>query len=256
MARKSRLLSASGIYHIMWRGINRQQIFHDDADNIQFLCMLNLIQSNEFQVLAYCLMGNHVHLLVKTPTLNENILSNKLKTLGIKYVSYYNKRYQRNGPLFQDRYKSQPVENRRYLFRVLRYIHKNPVEASITDDLMKYQWSSYIDYFSRRDKICHVHINYVFSFCKQEWLREYHNKDDINNCGIIDIDTEKKKFSDKQIRELIEKIYLIRITDIPSLPEDEKRTIVRNIIFQENIKVSQLARLSGIPKGEISRYLL
>lgn len=64
MPRRPRRMSASGIYHVMIRGINKMQIFNDDADNIQFLHFLEFTQTDEFQILAYCLMGNHAHLLI------------------------------------------------------------------------------------------------------------------------------------------------------------------------------------------------
>ena len=66
MPRKARKKAASGVYHVMVRGIDKMQLFLDDADNVQYLCFLNFCQNEKFQILAYCLMGNHVHFLVLT----------------------------------------------------------------------------------------------------------------------------------------------------------------------------------------------
>lgn len=109
MPRRPRRMSASGIYHVMIRGINKMQIFNDDADNIQFLHFLEFTQTDEFQILAYCLMGNHAHLLIRTSKTGIEPLEAGMKSLCIRYAAYYNRKYERIGTLFQDRYKSQPV---------------------------------------------------------------------------------------------------------------------------------------------------
>ena len=109
MPRKARKLSSSGVYHIMTRGIDKTRVMLDDADCIQFLCFLNFVQNEGFQVLAYCLMGNHVHLLVKTDKANIDALELAMKRLLVRYVAYYNRKYDRVGGLFQNRYASQPV---------------------------------------------------------------------------------------------------------------------------------------------------
>ena len=104
MPRKARKLSASGVYHIMTRGIDKTRVMLDDADCIQFLCFLNFVQNEGFQVLAYCLMGNHVHLLIKTDKTNIDALELAMKRLLVRYVAYYNHKYDRVGSLFQNRY--------------------------------------------------------------------------------------------------------------------------------------------------------
>lgn len=162
MPRRPRRMSASGIYHVMIRGINKMQIFNDDADNIQFLHFLEFTQTDEFQILAYCLMGNHAHLLIRTSKTGIEPLEAGMKSLCIRYAAYYNRKYERIGTLFQDRYKSQPVTTVGYFLRVLRYIHNNPVAAGITDTMADYPWSSYRDYFATRSTcICKVHTEYA-----------------------------------------------------------------------------------------------
>ena len=147
MPRKARKLSSCGVYHIMIRGINRMTIFNDDADNLNFLHILDFCADENFIIMAYCLMGNHLHLLAKD--CNDS-LQHMMKAIGVRYVAYYNRRYQRTGPLFQGRYKSQPVTTKGYFLRVLRYIHRNPVAAGVVQDMQDYPWSSYIDYFASR----------------------------------------------------------------------------------------------------------
>ncbi|MCL2672285.1 MAG: transposase [Clostridiales bacterium] len=125
MPRTARRKSENGLYHVMLRGINQQQIFHDNEDNEKFLAVLKECKKvSEFELHAYCLMGNHVHLLLRT---GKEELEQIFKRIGVRYVYWYNWKYKRTGHLFQDRYKSEPVENDEYYFTVLRYIHQNPI---------------------------------------------------------------------------------------------------------------------------------
>ena len=90
MPRKARKLSSCGVYHIMIRGINRMTIFNDDADNLNFLHILDFCADENFIIMAYCLMGNHLHLLAKD--CNDS-LQHMMKAIGVRYVAYYNRRY-------------------------------------------------------------------------------------------------------------------------------------------------------------------
>jgi putative transposase len=153
MPREARRKSKSIIYHIMIRGINQQNIFADDEDNEKFINILNAYRKKiEYEIYAYCLMGNHVHLLIKE---GKEALSNTMKRIGTSYVYWYNWQYSRKGHLFQDRYKSEAVEDDAYFLTVLRYIHQNPVKARLTNNIESYKWSSYQEY-TTKTKIVNV----------------------------------------------------------------------------------------------------
>ena len=112
MSRTARIRSETGIYHVMLRGINRQKIFLDAEDNLHFLEILRKCSViSGFQLFAYCLMGNHVHLLIKIGTENLGLV---MKRIGIRYSGWYNQKYNRIGHLFQDRYKSEPVQDEKF----------------------------------------------------------------------------------------------------------------------------------------------
>ena len=113
MSRTPRVISSSGIYHVMMRGINHQDIFHDSTDYNYFLSVMGrtrlkrglnkqVIGSNCYYY-AYCLMSNHIHLLIQE---GLDTVSNIVKRITISYVYYYNHKYQRDGHLFKERYRS------------------------------------------------------------------------------------------------------------------------------------------------------
>ncbi len=141
MPRTARQGSNSGIYHVMVRGINRQDIFLDHEDYERYLSTLSVVKARSgCRIHSYCLMNNHVHLLLQE---GEEKLSQVMKRIGASYVRWYNTKRQRVGHLFQDRFQSQAVEDDAYLLTVARYIHQNPVKAGLAID---YPWSSYQTY--------------------------------------------------------------------------------------------------------------
>lgn len=149
MPRGAREKAESGIYHIMLRGINKQTIFEDDEDYVKFLHVINdCKKKSSFKLMAYCLMSNHLHLLIKEE--NEE-LGQIFKRIGSSYVYWYNFKYSRTGHLFQDRFRSESVNNDEYFLTVLRYIHQNPIKAGLCTDVSKYKCSSYNDYLYKTE---------------------------------------------------------------------------------------------------------
>jgi len=143
MPRQARRLSESGYLHIIVRGIGRQAIFEEREDYLRYLSTLErFCRETGVKVLAWCLMENHVHLLVQDERGQTPLL---MKKLGVSYSHYFNKKYKRCGHLFQDRYLSEAVEDEAYLLMVFRYILNNPKKAGICE-AREYEWSSYGQY--------------------------------------------------------------------------------------------------------------
>ena len=143
MPRQARKLSESGYMHLIVRGIGKQIIFEEEMDYERFLSVLERVcGETEVRLCAYCLMENHVHLLVNDPKKNTPQF---MKKLGVSYAQYFNRKYQRSGHLLQDRYLSETVEDDAYLLTVFRYILNNPKKAGICD-AQSYPWSSYAQY--------------------------------------------------------------------------------------------------------------
>jgi len=146
MPRQQRILSETGIYHVMMRGNERKNLFLDEADKQRFIeTVFFKKKETGFHIYAYCLMDNHVHMALKEP---PEGLASMMKRINTSYAYYFNEKHQRTGHLFQDRFKSEPIENDRYLLAVVRYIHNNPVKAGIVEEPDQYKWSSYHEYLS------------------------------------------------------------------------------------------------------------
>lgn len=141
MARQLRLEFEGALYHVTARGNEQREIFLDDTDRVSFVSLLGKeIQQQGWLCYAYCLMGNHYHLLLETPEPN---LSRGMRRLNGVYTQKFNWRHQRRGHLFQGRYKSILVEKENYLLELCRYVVLNPVRAGMVADEGRWVWSSY-----------------------------------------------------------------------------------------------------------------
>lgn len=142
MTRPLRIEFNGALYHITSRGNARQAIFLNREDYINFLRILSsVVKRYHFLLHAYCLMGNHYHLLVETP---EGNLSKGMRQLNGLYAQGFNQKHQRVGHLLQGRYQSIIVDKENYLLELCRYIVLNPVRAGIVKDPKDYRWSSYL----------------------------------------------------------------------------------------------------------------
>ena len=146
MARPWRIQFENAIYHVMSRGVGGKQVFLTRGDYVRFLeCIERTIEKFGLEIFAFVLMGNHYHLLLRTPQAN---LSKAMQWLQTSYGVYYNKRHDSRGHVFQGRYKSILVGEEVYWERLSLYIHLNPIRAGMVERLEEYQWSSYTDYIS------------------------------------------------------------------------------------------------------------
>ena len=144
MARPIRIEYPGAVYHVICRGNNRQAIFRDDQDRRRYLEKLSFYcQEKSVDLLSYCLLSNHLHLLVETPKGN---LSKMMQAFQTSYTLYFNKRHGRTGHVFEQRYKAMVVDKDNYLLQVSRYIHLNAVSAKIVERPQDFRWSSYGSY--------------------------------------------------------------------------------------------------------------
>lgn len=249
MPRTSRKKSETGIYHIILRGINRQVIFEEDEDYIRFFETLKKYKSNgEFIIFAYCLMDNHIHLLIKEA--NEE-LALIMRRIGASYVYWYNDKYDRVGHLFQDRFKSETIENDRYLLAVLRYIHRNPVKAGMVRHMQDYKWSSYNEYLNIDHIIDSEFILSIFNHDRKTALSSFREFHEINDDeAYLDID-ENRRINDKEAREIIKKLCNIeKCNDLQNM-DDKQRDCYIKSLKKTGLSTRQLERLTGIKRNII-----
>ena len=148
MARPLRVEYSGAVYHVINRGNAGENLYRNSRDREKFLSYLErAVERFSIKVHAYCLMSNHFHILMET--LHPN-LSKSVQWINVSYAVYFNRKYKRNGHLFQGRFKSVLVDADSYLKQLSRYIHLNPVRAGIVDRPTDYDWSSYTAFIGKR----------------------------------------------------------------------------------------------------------
>lgn len=148
MGRRPRIDPDGGIHHVYTRGSNRWVLFHDDADRLRLLGALDLVcKRYSLEVLAFCLMDNHIHLAVRCP---NGSLSDAMRDLKSIYAGWFRARHGSSGPIFEARFGSKIVTSFAQLRRLIRYIHRNAYAISPTLELAEYRWSSHAIYLGAK----------------------------------------------------------------------------------------------------------
>ncbi|WP_346897506.1 transposase [Clostridium sp. UBA7503] len=144
MARKLRIWYTGAIYHVMCRGNRKKDIFLDSEDYQVYLKIIKKVKEElDFDIYSYCLMTNHVHLAIGT---KDDDIGNIMKKINMLYSIYFNRKYDLIGHLFQGRYRSELIQEDKYILEVSRYIHLNPLRANMVTNAQDYKWSSYSTY--------------------------------------------------------------------------------------------------------------
>lgn len=262
MPRQTRRKSGTGIYHVMLRGINRQDIFEEAEDYLHFLRSMNCVVESKddcgealpplCHFYAYCLMPNHVHLLIQERTAP---IGEIVKRIAVSYVYYFNKKYGRNGHLFQDRFKSEPVDDMAYFKTLLRYIHQNPVRAGICRDVNEYMWSSWQEYMNVGTAVPVCSTQSVLRRIQWEELSDYVNDYSEGNSPILEIENDepRRSVSDDEIRALLRCDFGIQGSiGFQKLNKQQRNEIIKSLC-NKGAGARQLSRITGISYGIIQR---
>lgn len=249
MSRPPRRLSETGLYHVIFRGINRMDIFEEEADYNKFLEIMQKQKDEfEFEIYAYCLMTNHVHIFIKEkrPGDIKKIMHKALTS----YVVWYNRKYQRSGSLVGNRYKSEPIEDEDYYFALVRYIHQNPVRAGISLRPSEYKWSSYRDYVYGLESITDTDFTLsILSENMQQAITLFEELHWIEE-PLSFTATDSKKLTPSQVKRKIEKISGIKSEEIASLVRGERNRILM-LLRESGLSIGQIERATGISRGII-----
>jgi len=249
MPRSERQKSDTGIYHIIARGIGQQRIFEQAEDYRRFLDFLfQTKKQSGFILYAYCLMGNHIHLLLKE---GPESISQIFKRLGTRYAQWFNGKYERVGHLFQNRFISEPINDDNYFTTTLLYIYQNPVKAGISQTASDYEWGSRRFLGENNSLIDESALEEIVSISS---IRQREG-------GLIEdvlIDEPKigrrAAYADKTVAEKIRLICgLQNVPEFQQLPLENQKMVVRKL-RTDRVPFRQIARVTGISKGAIESW--
>lgn len=244
MPRCARVKSESGFYHVIAKGSGGQNLFEGAYDYRAFLELLaKACEKGGVHVIAYCLMSNHVHLLLEDA---EGRLGEVMKSVLTGYAQRFNKLGDRVGHVFQQRFKSQPIEDEGYLLRAIRYIHNNPAKAGICA-ARDYPWSSYHEYVGVPVL---VDATLALELCGGiEGFVAFSASEDEEGYRFY----ERTRLSDAEARQLASGILgEIALTDLKALERGRRNALLFEL-KDAGLSISQIQRLTGIGRGVIAR---
>lgn len=241
----------SGMYRVICRGVGKQLIFEDNKDRERFLALLaESGRRDSVEVIAWCLMGNHVHLLLHAPI--EQI-SQCMKRICGSYAQLFNMRHARTGHLFQERFRSEPIEDESYLLTVVRYIHFNPEKAGIAKQ-SDYRWSSYAEYTARKQPraICSTSLVLGLLGGADNFVSFHETHSAEASC--MDVDGPRsatRAMPDKDALEIAQHVLGGRSpSELKSLDREERNRLLA-LLLAEKLSIRQIERMTGIGRGTI-----
>ena len=231
MPRKKRVSRAYMCHHVMLRGIDGRATFLNDSDRVRFCLLLQeATELHSFKVHAFCLMTNHVHLLLE-PT--DRPLSTGVHRFASRYAQHFNKKHKRRGYVFQGRFRSILVEDGTYLRRLVRYIHLNPVDAKMCKLPDQYPWSSYKAYVGRE----------VYTWLSMKRVLSYFGKNRLEALDNMASHIEEKIDANLDSKD-IQKAFRIGVYGSEEFEEiyadNDEENIVEKEIEQKQVTVGQL----------------
>ena len=251
MSRKPRSMILSEINHIMLRGIGHMDLFFANVDYIRFINTIKrFYKESDISVLAYCLMSNHVHLLIQASPHNIPLFFKKIE---VSYASYFNGVYEHVGHLFQNRYISEPITDESYFLNALKYILLNPEAAGISK-WQDYSWSSARCYLSLQDD------NLTDTSFAYGILGGPKGVDDYvkvtgtsNDFALAEPIYGRKMLTDSNaVREFQKISGLHSPTDLQGMDKAPRNRIIREL-KNKGLSIRQIERLTGLNRNVIQR---
>lgn len=274
MPRQARTKSNYGIYHIMFRGNNKQNIFVDDKDRLHLISMLEnlplqydyatgeLLKSRNCDIYAYCLMSNHVHILFRE--LDEDV-DHSMKRLLTSYARYYNLKYARIGHVFQDRYRSEPCNDPEYFMTLFRYIHQNPVKAHMTQTVAEYPWSSWNEFLNYGKNIENACGTVFTNVCNVKAILKKYPIDELTHLidELLPDQTEciddnqiiRTHISDDNVAAMLKQNWQISSpSDFAHLSKQSQKEIIQKLTTK-GVSYRQIARHTGLSFYQVGKLI-
>lgn len=249
MPRISRTTYPKGFFHIMSQGIEKNKIFKTNKEKEKYIeLMEKYLKDYDIRIIAYCVMTNHVHILIYTNDVLE--ISKYMKVLNSSYGTFYNKINDRVGFVYRNRFQSQYIYDNSYLKNCIKYIHMNPVKANIVKEESDYKYSSYNNYIDDKQNSIISKQKIIEIFQKEEYINEFKELKD-EEIEIIDIDREEENF-----KVAVKKYLLEKNTDLRKIKDSDNDLInFCKILKERGYRQKQISKLLEISESVLSRKM-
>lgn len=214
----------------MVKGINKERIFNQQREKSYLIkIILKHLELFKVEIYSYCIMSNHAHFIIRSEI---QILSKFMAAVLSEYALYYNFKHQRNGHVFQNRFASECIENEKYFWMCLRYIHLNPVKAGMVNNLSKYKYSSVNEYRSNTAIVIHEKALLIYkkTFPDAKSFEEFHKE------------RETKVFLDISEEMLTQRVELA-IDYAESLQTKHNLPVLSQVFEEKDIRLAYIYKI-------------
>jgi REP element-mobilizing transposase RayT len=235
--------------------MNHCNLFEEENDYFKMMDILSALKEEiNFEIIAYCFMSNHVHLLIKENDTGDLITI--MRRLLTKYAGWFNRKYQRSGGLIASRYKSECVETEEYLLVLVRYIHQNPLKAKTALTYANHKWSSYLEYVTNRATPSITDKQFILNLFSEKSNKQiiqafiaFHKVEATEEHEP----TDRKRMTSEEIRHILKnELNGAEPNSIVGLPKSERNDKFRR--FRElGLSIRQIERTTGISRGIIAK---
>ena len=233
------------VFHIMVQGINKEYIFDTEQLMKKYeKLMREASEKYDIKIISYCIMNNHAHMLLFTDDIEE--MSNFMKSINISFSKYYNNVKNRVGVVFRNRYESEPILNRQYLFNCIAYIHNNPVKAKMVTKPSQYKYSSYNRFINGTveddvlEFIFGTKENYFDTFIKMH--KKDVESDFMDFVEDVDYDSKIKELLNVNIGEIVMDKKLLEKT-------------VKSLIMENKVPINKVCEVFKLTRYKINKIL-
>jgi len=250
MPRIARKYLETGFFHIMVQGIKKEKIFYKDEYKEKYIQLMKFfIKKQEVELVSYCVMSNHVHIIVYTEDIKE--LTIFMKKLNTTYAINYNKMENRVGYVFRNRFESKEIYNQDYLTKCIKYIHMNPVKAEIVKIEQDYRYSSYNDYINKNGIVTKELLRKIFN-SEYDYLKEFLK---IEYDEELFEELEKEEVTEQKIKDQINQFVKNEKVTLEELKNDKR--LIKKLYNSMKLKPTKIkfAEYIGISRIKLSKIL-
>lgn len=252
MPRKARKELSTTFLHAMVQGLNKEYIFNEEGEIRKYIEILQEKEKNmNLMIVAYCIMNNHAHFLIYSDEIKE--VSKLMSKVNTKYAIYYNKKHNRCGYVFRNRYRVEEIYTQKHLLSCINYIHNNPVKAQMCKTKKEYKYSSYNDYINKS------------RFINDELIKKCFIENNIDYLDILKNDYESHNFieyyedkqNNKSINLILEKFSKEKNIDLDKIKGNKSylKDLAFKLYMQTNITQKEIGELLGVGRLKIHRIL-
>lgn len=235
-------------FHIVVQGLNKEYIFSEEKYIYKYRnIMFEKLKKVDITILGYCVMSNHVHILIFSEKISE--ISKYMQLVNTTYSNFYNKQEKRVGYVFKDRFYSQEILNKKHLYNCLKYIHNNPVKSGICKNMSEYLYSSYNEFLIKRYIITSKSIKLLFN--NNDYIKSFY---ELHKCTYDEIEIFDVKEMD--IETFIRKVEEENQLKLENLKNNKVllKRVIKDARKYTDVTLEELAQILGVSKSTIGNY--